>query len=168
MLASAHVVAGAGEVEVTGGFGSAVARVAVLDEDADLALLNVSGANADPVDVARAAVGDIVEFAGGGPSGPIASTVLRPVEVRIEGVRSTERTSRLGYEIDARVALGDSGDGVFDEDGALVGVVFGRPLEEESRSFVVRHEEINRVLSLDRGGNWSCDPTQHRVVLTAG
>lgn len=168
VLASAHVVVGAGQVEVTGTFGSAVARIAVLDAEADLALLQVAEANASPIEVAGAEVGDTLALGGGGPSGAITATVLRPVEVRIEGIRSTERTSRLGYEIDARVSLGDSGDGVFDQADALVGVVFGRPLAEENRSFVVRHEEINRVLSADRTGDWSCDPAQHRVVLAPG
>lgn len=168
VLASAHVVSGAGSVEVSGPFGSGVGEIVVVDVDADLALLRVDGATAAPLRVAAAESGDVVTLAGGGPSGAVDTTVLRPVEVRIEAVRSTERTSRLGYEIDTRVALGDSGGGVFDADGALVGVVFGRPLEDVGRSFVVRHEELERVLAADRSATWTCDPAEHRVVAEAG
>ena len=168
VLASAHVVSGAGSVEVRGSFGSTVGEIVVVDADADLAMLRVDGAEAAPVRVAAAEVGDAVMLGGGGPSGVVATTVLRPVEVRIEAVRSTERISRLGYEIDTRVALGDSGGGVFDAEGALIGVVFGRPLEDVDRSFVVRHEELERVLAADRSANWRCDPTKRRVVSDAG
>lgn len=168
VVASAHVVSGAGSIEVSGPFGTEAAEIVVFDADADLALLRVPSAGATPVIVAAASAGDAVHFGGGGPSGRFDASIVRPVEVRIEAVRSTVRTSRTGYEIDARVALGDSGGGVFDDAGRLVGVVFGRPLGDADRTFVVGYEEINALLAAERDGSWGCDELDHRVVPTAG
>ncbi len=182
VLASAHVVAGAGSVEVTGSALSAKdvsakdvpakdvsakdvpAEIVVFDAASDLALLRVDGVTAKPVTLGDAGAGDIVYFGGGGPSGAPTASITRPVEVRIEGVRSTERIRRRGYEIDRRVELGDSGGGLFDEQGRLVGSIFGRPLDELDSSFAVRRIEIERVLTAERDSIWECDPTGHRVI----
>lgn len=164
VIASGHVVSGAGSVEVSGSFGQEAAEIVVFDAEADLALLRVSGAEAPLIEVASSLRGSVVELAGGGPSESAATEILRPVEVRIEAVRSTERVSRVGYEIDLRVALGDSGGGVFDAEDRLVGVVFGRTLEDVDRSFIVGRAAIERLLAADRSGSWSCDADRSRIV----
>lgn len=165
VIASAHVVSGAGSIVVSGTLGQRVGEIVVLDAEADLALLRVPGLAGSPIELASAASGAMVELAGGGPSGSVPASILRPVEVRIEAVRSTERVRRHGYEIDRRVERGDSGGGVFDADDRLVGVVFGRPLEDVQRSFIVNHVAIERLLAANRTGSWACDPDQHRVVV---
>ncbi len=164
ILASAHVVIGAGSVEVTGPDGREFADVIVLDVEGDLALLSVPSAQASPIELAKAATGDVIDFAGGGPSDAFTASVLRPLEVRIEAVRSQERISRFGYEVDVRVELGDSGGGGFDDEGRLVGIIFGRTDQDEERSFIVGDRQISAVLASDRSGLWSCDPTQNRVT----
>lgn len=168
VLASAHVVSGAGSVQVTGPAGTVEAEIVVFDAASDLALLGVAGLTASPVTLADADDGDTVYFGGGGPSGAPTAEVVRSVEVRIEGVRSTDRVSRRGYEIDRRVALGDSGGGLFDAEDRLVGSIFGRPLAELDSSFAVRRVEIERVLTADRDGVWECDPSTHKVTEFAG
>lgn len=164
VLAAAHVVIGAGQVDVAGAFGSERAEIAVLDTAADLALLRVGGAQASPIVVSEAGATDTVQFSTEGDV-PMSATVLRTVEIRIEAVRSTERISRFGFEIDQRAAVGDSGGGVFDDDGDLLGIIFGRPIEDgEQRSFAVGHEMVEDVLNADRSGMWSCDASVHRIV----
>ena len=164
VIASAHVVSGAGSITISGAFGQRVGDVVVVDTEADLALLHVPGLAASPVELAGVTSGAVVELAGGGPTTSVSASIIRPVEVRIEAVRSTERISRHGYEIDIRVERGDSGGGVFDTEDRLVGVVFGRPLEDVPRSFVVNHAAIEDLLSADRSGSWSCDPDQHQIT----
>jgi hypothetical protein len=44
--------------------------------------------------------------------------------VSIEEVLGTERHNRVGYEIDAATASGDSGAGAYDETDRLIGIVF--------------------------------------------
>ena len=163
VLVSAHVVSGAGSVEVSGEFGAEAAEIVVWDDVADLALLAVPSAQSSPIETAFSSAGDVVSLAGGGPSGSLEAAISRGVEVRIEAVRSEERISRVGYEIDVRVQLGDSGGGVYDEAGRLVGVVFGRTAEDESRSFIVGADQIREVLSADRTNQWSCSPPEHRI-----
>lgn len=168
-MVSAHVVAGAGSVTVAGPDGDDLASadevdIVVFDAAADLALLRVPGASASPVLVGDGGAGDAVLLAGGGPSPAAGATILRGVEVRIEAVRSEERVSRVGYEIDTRVALGDSGSGVYDEADTLIGIVFGRTGEDEDRSFVVGGEAISNVLVAERTSVWTCDPVQHQIV----
>lgn len=164
VLSAAHVVAGAGSVDVVGPFGRTPADIVVLDRQNDLALLRVEGATASLVEIAEASPGDELLLGGGGPSGSFSATILRAVDVRIEAVRSEERVSRLGYEIDERVALGDSGGGVYDTDGHLVGVVFGRPLAQSDRTFVVRHEAITGILDAERTSVWQCDAANSGVL----
>ena len=168
-LVSAHVVAGAGSVAAVGPDGDALAAadevdIVVFDAASDLALLRVPSVMASPVVLGDGGNEDVVLIAGGGPSPATEATILRGVEVRIEAVRSEERISRIGYEIDTRVALGDSGSGVYDEADQLIGIVFGRAAEDEDRSFVVGREEIADVLAVERSSVWTCDPTQHQIV----
>lgn len=164
VIASGHVVSGAGSVEVSTFAGSQVAEIVVFDAEADLALLRVESATGPKIELTPASVGSAVEFGGGGPSGVLQASVLRPVDVRIEGVRTSERVSRVGYEIDVRVALGDSGGGVYDDQDRLVGVIYGRSADDVERSFIVGHEAIRNLLEADRSSTWSCDPDQSRIV----
>ena len=166
VLASGHVVSGAGSVEVSGPFGTEMADIVVFDAVGDLSLLRVPSARSSAIESAAANTGDLVELAGGGPSGAIETAISRPVEVRIEAVRSDERIGRIGYEIDTRVQLGDSGGGVFDDDGRLIGIVFGRPSTDEDRSYIVGAGHVTEVLSAERSGQWTCSSTEHRIVPT--
>ncbi len=162
VLASAHVVIGAGSVLVDG----VTSQILKIDTQADLALLRVRGVTAAPVEFAAASTGEGLTIIGGGPSPSFEASVLRPVEVRIEEVRSTTRSSRLAYELDTRVALGDSGSGAFNPQGRMVGAVFGRIQSEGNRSFIVQSSEIVDFLADDSEMPYLCDPSQHRVVAT--
>ncbi len=166
VIASAHVVIGAGSVTVEGAFGSEVATIVAVDVDADVALLRVPTAQATAIRLASAEAGDVATLHGGGE--PISTEIERRVEVRIEAVRSTRRTSRLGYEVDVRVELGDSGGGAYNADGDLVGLIFGRDPDSSPRSFVVGREALDVMLAGDRSGVWECDVDQHRIVAIRG
>lgn len=164
IIAAAHVVAGASEVTATGSFGELPAEVVAFDPRSDLALLQVDGLAATPVTIAAARSGDQVVVVRSGETAELSATIVRRVEVRIEAVRSTERISRFGYELDQRVDRGDSGSGVYNAAGELVGIVFGRSFAGGDRSFVVRDQEMQQLLEADRSTSWRCDPAQHRVV----
>jgi len=146
VLVAAHVVIGAGSVTVDLGAGPLPANVVVLDQRADLALLDVPSVDAPAISIADPIDGDAVTI-GLGTGEVIEAAITRLVEVRIEAVRSTERISRFGFEIDRRVDLGDSGAGVYNASGELVGMVFGRSATRPDRSFAVRSEEVRQVRS---------------------
>lgn len=169
VITAAHVIIGAGSIGVAdAATGTDLGAVTVLrvNPRSDLALLHVSGATGDPIVTADADQGHGVHASGGGPSGSFVATITRRVEVRIEEVRSTTRSRRFGFEIDRRVELGDSGGGVFNDGGELVGIVFGRSSDRVDASFVVRREEIELLLANQDGEDtgWICDPAQNRLV----
>lgn len=165
VLVAAHVVIGATEVFVSWTDGkTASGKIVRLDTRTDLAIVEVAGVRAERVELATAHVGDVLTMVGGGPSAPFKTKVSRKVEIRIEEVRSDVRSSRSGYEIEDRVQLGDSGAGVFNAEGALVGVVFGRPQADLDRSFVVDAEEVDDILNRQVDTIFKCDPSQHQVI----
>jgi len=161
VLTAAHTVSGAGEVVVATAVGSKESRgtVVAYDQRSDLALVAVVGIPGDGVDIAETSAGDEVKLLGTGP-GVVTATVTKRAEVRIEGVRSSERGSRFGFLLDVEVALGDSGAPVFDLDDRLVGIVFGR---SESGTFAVRAEEIEAILAAPET-EWVCEASAHELV----
>lgn len=162
VLTAAHTVSGAGEVAVVPAAqssGTTVGTVVGYDQRSDLALLAVSGIAGGDIELAEVEAGDEVQLRGTSP-GVILAQVTKRVEVRIEGVRSSERGSRFGFLIDTPVELGDSGAPVFDGDDQLVGVVFGR---SDRGTFVVRAEEIEAILAQPET-EWVCDPEVHELV----
>lgn len=165
-LVSAHVVIGATDVTVLIDGKRLPAQIVKLDTQSDLAVLSVANLGGGPVKLGTAKVGDTVRIIGGGPTPPIDVTISRVVEVRIEEVRSSVRSSRTGYEIEHRVQLGDSGAGVLDNKGNLVGLVFGRIKEAQERSFVVDSEEISKILTSTPDLIYECDPVESRVIAS--
>ncbi|MGI9605785.1 MAG: S1 family peptidase [Acidimicrobiales bacterium] len=162
MLTAAHTVVGASSVLVelpdVGVVGATTLR---MDLRTDLAMLEVSGATATPIELVELVADDRVNLILPDETRP--TTVDSRAEVRIEEVRSTVRSSRLSYMIRTRVDLGDSGAGLFDDEGRLAGIVFGRSEVEADRSFAVRREEIDFILGApDR--TYRCDPAAHLVV----
>lgn len=169
ILTAAHVVIGAGDVTLhaANDDSDTAATIIRLDPRTDLAVLLVDGFETPAVELTEVDAGDEVTIALPPPSGALVATVRRRVDVRIEEVRSTVRSSRKGYELDVRVHLGDSGAGVFDSLGGLVGVIYGRPLADSPRSFVVSAAEISATLEGSQDTRFECDPSQHRVIDTS-
>jgi S1-C subfamily serine protease len=182
VLTAAHVVVGADEVFVAGetGSGSSLlgdggapedvevhARVVLLDLTRDLAVLEVSTSDADPIDLGQAEDGDVVRVVGGASSGTVEATVERRVSMEVDDVRSQSRSRRSGYELDVAIAGGDSGAGVYDADGRLVGIVFATPTQRSGASFAVGAAEIEAVLGAPDHTVHRCDAAESRVVPSA-
>lgn len=162
VLAAAHVVIGATDLAVIVDGDAHPATLVRLDRRTDLALLHVPGISSGAVSLGVAEPDSVVHVVGGGPSGAFQTLVVRLVAIRIEEVRSTMRSLRRGFEVDVRVALGDSGAGVFDDDGRLVGVLFGRSTVHDDRSFAVRSSEIEALFRAD-DVTYRCDPEASQV-----
>lgn len=160
-LTAAHTVIGAGSVEVDFGGVTRTAEIIGLNPRSDLALLEVPGIAAREVLLGEAEAGQQVTYVNG--SGDVQTAeVTRRVEIRIEEERSTVRSSRFGFEIDTSVELGDSGAGVFDDRGRLIGVIFGVSLSRDDRSFAVRTQEITELLDTPEE-RFLCNPLDDRV-----
>lgn len=172
VLTAAHVVIGAGTIELnkvddgTGGAArdSAVdARIVVIDPTRDLALVSARGLYGPAIELADARVDQPIVVVGGATSGSRAGIIQRKLDFRVDDVRAATRSTRSGYEIAVDLRPGDSGAGVYDNDDKLVGIVFSAPKERDGRTFVVDDSEIEAIIAAPTG-DWSCDPSQHRVV----
>ncbi len=161
-LTAAHVVAGANEVFL--GNDDAEGHVVLLDPTRDLALVAFEGGDVAEFELAEAGAGDPVLIVGGAASGTVAATVVRRVVMDVDDVRAETRSERVGYELDAAIAGGDSGAGVYEPGGDLVGIVFAVPTERDGATYAVGAEEIGAVLESGERSRYVCDPVESQLV----
>lgn len=149
----AHLVARVERIEATVAGGSPfVAEVAAYDPARDLALLEVPTDGIPDLETVSVGAGASGVIVGGAASGDVAFDVIQPVSLSIEEVLGTERHSRVGYEVDATTATGDSGAGAYDADGRLIGIVFAIT-EAGGSSWLTAASEIEQFLAADPAGH---------------
>jgi S1-C subfamily serine protease len=128
LVTSAHVVAGAANLAVSGPKLPPVAATTVLiDSSADIALLQIAAPTPSclPPSGKPSQVGETV-FAIGFPFGAAKATVAKGSLTALPPPR-TEIASVVGLlRTDAAIAPGDSGGALVSADGALVGVITGK------------------------------------------
>ena len=147
VVTAAHLVARASRISIDAPDMSVddVDLVAI-DLERDLAALRLHGLELPPVEASVAFSGDKGLMVGGATSGTVGYEVRRVVELTIEEVLGTERHSRSGYEIAAVTGDGDSGSGVYDEEGRLIGMVFATGPDEDT-TWVTAAEEIEAFVA---------------------
>lgn len=160
VLTAGHVVVGATDVLVD----EEPATVFLLDRTRDLALLKAPSVDATRIELADVESGDQVRVVGGARSGTVAASVERLLVMDVDDVRDTSRSTRAGYELDAAIAGGDSGAGVFDGDDRLVGIVFAVPTARSAATFAVDDTEIAAVLAATDVGEHRCDPARSQLA----
>ncbi len=159
VLTVAHAVGRADGVEVS------IADAPFLDADViaidlkkDLALLRVSPDGMPDVRMASTVKDATGTIEGGAASGTVPYRVRAVVSLSIEEVLGSDRFTRSGYELDAVTATGDSGAGVYDIGGYLIGVVFASGAADTSTwatasseiaDFLNRESDSERVLRCD-------------------
>ncbi len=153
VLVAAHVVAGSSEVAVDG----TPAPVVSLDLGRDLALVRVPGLDAGPVAMADATAGDTGWIVGGVASGTVPYRIVEVVDIDIDAVRSAGRSLRRGYRLEAEIAPGDSGAGMYSASGQLVGVVFGSDPSNDRTTWATAGSELNRFVGKGPSGSFSCN-----------
>ena len=129
ILTCAHVVSGASQITVTVGDTDYTATVVGEDDTSDVAVLKIDATGLTPATVGDSdglAVGDNV-LAVGNPLGELGGTVTSGIvsalnrSVTIQGTSSTNTMSLV--QMDASVSPGNSGGGLFNMNGELVGIV---------------------------------------------
>ena len=121
ILTCAHVVSGASQITVTIGDTDYTATVVGEDDTSDVAVLKIDATGLTP-----ATVGDSV-LAVGNPLGELGGTVTSGIvsalnrSVTIQGSSSTNTMSLI--QMDASVSPGNSGGGLFNMNGELIGLV---------------------------------------------
>ncbi len=151
VMSNAHVVAGQDDTVVTRPDGARLAASAVaFDPDRDLALLSVPGLGQAPLAIVDGAVGAVVGVFGH-PHGQIALQVS-PASVR-QQVRAVGRSlygtavvRRSVYVLAAELAPGDSGAGLVNADGEVVGVAFAIAPDRETTAYALTAEELRPLI----------------------
>ncbi len=121
------------------------ARVLAADLQQDLAAIHVDGLDETRVETALADQGGTGRIVDAATSGTVAYEVKRRVSLRIEDVGGSDRHSRIGYELEAATADGDSGAGAFDQEGRLIGIVFASG-EDGQTTWLTASSEIEDFL----------------------
>ena len=129
ILTCAHVVSGASQITVTIGDTDYTATVVGEDDTSDVAVLKIDATGLTPATVGYSdslSVGDSV-LAVGNPLGELGGTVTSGIvsalnrSVTIQGTSSTNTMSLI--QMDASVSPGNSGGGLFNMNGELIGLV---------------------------------------------
>ena len=129
ILTCAHVVSGASQITVTIGDTDYPATVVGEDDTSDVAVLKIDATGLTPATVGDSdslSVGDSV-LAVGNPLGELGGTVTSGIvsalnrSVTIQGTSSTNTMSLI--QMDASVSPGNSGGGLFNMNGELIGLV---------------------------------------------
>ena len=129
ILTCAHVVSGASNITVTVGDTDYPATVVGEDDTSDVAVLKIDATDLTPATVGNSdslAVGESV-LAVGNPLGELGGTVTSGIvsalnrSVTIQGTSSTNTMSLI--QMDASVSPGNSGGGLFNMNGELIGLV---------------------------------------------
>lgn len=120
--------------------------VLAVDRQTDLAVLRVPDNAIPAIEMSSAEKDASGLIVGGSTSGTVSFAVKNVVELTIEEVFGTTRHSRLGYELAASTADGDSGAGAYDAQGGLIGVVFATG-EDGATTWVTASSEIEEFLS---------------------
>lgn len=168
VVTNAHVVAGATEVLVVGDDGRQyVAEVRAFDPVLDLALLDVGNVSLPALTIGKphggtetvALVRD--EFDVEAPLRPLALSIERTINIFIADIYGAGRHERRGIEVRGDVGPGDSGAGVIDGNGSIVGVLFSASRRSIDVGYAISATELDDFVAMKATypiGAGSCIP----------
>ncbi|MDJ0771497.1 MAG: trypsin-like peptidase domain-containing protein [Ilumatobacter sp.] len=140
VLTSAHVVAGATDIQVRRNGGTVAATIVGFDPEMDLAYLSFDDRLRTTLDVSSDGVEDgdvgVAWVVRDGEPLPLPVTIRRRVRINTEDIYIQGETVRPGFELEADIQSGDSGGAVL-VDGKVVGVVWARSRRVEERAYAI-------------------------------
>ena len=148
VMTNAHVVAGTDEVTVESGTDQLQARVVHYDPETDVAVLSVPGLTAPVLPFANdpAASGQDGIVLGYPLDGPYTASEAR-VRDRISltgpDIYDTSTVNRDVFTLRALVRSGNSGGPLVDDQGRVIGVVFGAAVDESETGFALTAAEVH-------------------------
>ncbi len=152
VLTNAHVVAGAGRVEVSAGDGGddLVATVVAFDPARDLALLTVPGLPGGGLPLREAAEGEVGGVFGHPAGGPLEVSPARVdaiVAATGRDLYGRDATRREVLFLAAELAPGDSGGPLVAPGGEVIGIAFAVSPDEPQESYAISAPEIRAFLA---------------------
>lgn len=149
IVTNAHVVAGSTSVTVATEGATYPADVKYIDESLDLALLLVPDAVIAPAKImsaSKVAIGDRV-FAIGSPMG-LANSISEGI---LSGLRTYQGANVV--QTTAPISSGNSGGGLFDSKGRLIGITTFKLKSGESLNFAIDSSYVNVLMDANTSTN---------------
>jgi len=146
----AHTIAGATRITVVDDQGlDHRATVRWFDPEADMAILKIGDFPAPGLQLARARQGRraviLTTRTGFGTIG-VSATVEKFITVTIEDIYRDKIATRSAMELHAQIRKGDSGAGVVDDAGRVVGIVYANSRQRPGVAFALDDTEIRRAV----------------------
>jgi S1-C subfamily serine protease len=158
VVTNAHVVAGENETEVIDQEGRHVdAAVVVFDPDRDLAVLRAPGLGLPPLDIGEGQVGETGAVFGH-PRGservdPSPAVIRQRVQAVGRDLYDSHTTQRQVFVLASHLEPGDSGGGLVDGSGRVVGVAFAIAPDRPGTAYALTSEELTATLAQPTGGS---------------
>lgn len=152
VMSNAHVVAGSESVDVDVDGQTYSATVISYDPDADISLLAVPGLPVPPLNFAPdpAATGTdavVLGYPGGGPFTATPARIRETIALSGPDIYRTSTVNREVYTIRGTVKPGNSGGPLINQQGEVLGVVFGAAVDDADTGFVLTANEVERQLA---------------------
>ena len=147
VMSNAHVVAGAETVTVEVGGQSYDASVISYDPNQDISILAVPDLPSVPLifdDSEAEPTTDaiVMGYPGGGDFTATPARVRETIELNGPDIYNSTTVNRNVYTIRGTVRQGNSGGPMIDEDGRVLGVVFGAAVDDPDTGFVLTAQEV--------------------------
>jgi S1-C subfamily serine protease len=146
----AHAIAGESEIRVVGPDGRDLpGDVVAIDTGLDAAVVRVDGLDLPPLDRGELEDGEAVTLwtSDHGVAESAPADVLRRVTVRTTDIYREGEHLRPGFELEADVEAGDSGGGLVDAGGDLVGIVWATSRERDHRAWAMPIAALDPLLA---------------------
>ncbi|WP_281258519.1 MarP family serine protease [Mycobacterium neglectum] len=147
VMTNAHVVAGADSFTVSVDGQDLDAAVVAYDPNADIAVLQVPGLQAPPLDFSHEVVwrgtdAVVLGYPGGGPFAAHPARVREVIWLTGPNIYRSTSVRREVYTIRGKVGQGDSGGPLIDTDGRVIGINFGAAVEDPETGFVLTTNQV--------------------------
>ena len=147
VMTNAHVVAGVSSPTVRLANGNTVtARVVLYDSERDVAVLEVPGVSAAPLQfsgpITRGQSAIVVGFPENGPFSAVAARVRSVQDARGPDIYQDKEVTRQIYALYASVRPGNSGGPLLTPSGQVAGVVFAAAVDNAHTGYALTAREV--------------------------
>ncbi|MGW0174601.1 acid resistance serine protease MarP [Rhodococcus sp. NPDC003322] len=151
VMTNAHVVAGTSQVVVDGADGPLDATVVLFDPKVDVAVLDVPGLDAEALQFAPepAESGSdalVLGYPGGGPFTASAARIRETLDLSGPDIYRAADVTREVYTVRGSIRQGNSGGPLVDDQGRVLGLVFGAAVDNSDTGFALTAAEVSRQL----------------------
>jgi len=152
----AHTIAGATRIVAIDEDGAEhLAAVRSFDPGADLAVLQIDGASSPGLRLGRAQPGgraEVVTVRSKVGTTGVPAVIEKFISVTIDDIYRHATAHRSAIELNAKIVNGDSGAGVLDGNGDVVGVIYAMSRTRPGVAFALDDRQILSILDAVRSG----------------